>query len=553
VRKLALAAFCDGVVLRALGEICVQVGRSFYLIRKWHHAATAFKAALSLHASSAEWHYQLGRARERLELWEKAASAYEAALALDDSRAKWHNQLGRAWEKTGRWEQAAAAYKAALARDDSRAEWHHKLGRALEKSGHWEGAAAAYEAALGRDNTPAEWHYQLGRMQERSGRWEEAAAAYDAALARAPLGALAQDGITRACRRAKQLMPSVRPSLVKEESHFTVCFSPAPSVSTTNLASARIRCTFMAKALNDHFGDLLLSRIGIDRRADTIVVSQTCSTKTLIELATAKAEGTLIIYDCCDPYADYEGCLYGVHAARRFWDLVALANAITVPTENMRSLLRELEIEKSISVLPDTIDYQEQTNPELVPPNRSVIWFGNPGRGNFTAAAWALQALKERWSHEVTLITNPMKISAPSDFHVEPWAYDGFVGRLRQHGLALISQDPRASYKSENRYVVSIVNGIPAISTGSESIYRLLKQSGFAEMSVTSDYDLDKAMELLSDPIYRSNYVSRMQLIVQDRFGPLAVGRHFVEEILQRGLGVRLKSVAPAALKTSLV
>src|SRR5262249_56659910 len=78
VRKLALAAFCDGVVLRALGEICVQVGRSFYLIRKWHHAATAFEAALSLHASSPEWHYQLGRARERLELWEKAASAYEA-------------------------------------------------------------------------------------------------------------------------------------------------------------------------------------------------------------------------------------------------------------------------------------------------------------------------------------------------------------------------------------------------------------------------------------------------------------------------------------------
>src|SRR4029453_18888091 len=106
-------------------------------------------------------------------------------------------------------------------------------------------------------------------------------------------------------------------------------------------------------------------------------------TRALIELATAKAEGTLIIYDCCDPYADYEGALYGIYAAHRFWDLVALADAITVPTNGMRLILRDLEIGKPVFVLPDTIDYQDQTNPELVPSNHSVIWFGNPGRGNF--------------------------------------------------------------------------------------------------------------------------------------------------------------------------
>jgi hypothetical protein len=54
-------------------------------------------------------------------------------------------------------------------------------------------------------------------------------------------------------------------------------------------------------------------------------------------------------------------------------------------------------------------------------------------------------------------------------------------------------------------------------------------------------------MELLSDPIYRSTYISRMQLIIRERFGPLAVGRYFVEGVLQGVLGVDLKAVAPAA------
>jgi tetratricopeptide (TPR) repeat protein len=495
----------------------------------------------------AAWLYFSGLVHEKSGQWEKAAAAYGAAVARDQNYAELYYRLGRAREELEQWDMAAAAYDAALARDDTRAEWHYQLARVLERSERWEEAAAAYENVLARDDTRADWHYQLGRARERVGQWQEAATAYDAALTRAPLGALAQDGIGRACRRAKQPTKDIAYRSLGRGSRFTVCFVPAPTDHVTGLASARIRCVFMAKALNDHFANSIVGRVGIVEKAGAIVVSQTCTTRTLIDLAIAKAKGTLIIYDCCDPYADYEGSVYGVYAARRFWDLAALADAITVPTEGMRSLLRDLEIGKSVFILPDTIDYQEQTNSEPVPPTQSVIWFGNPGRGNFKAGAWALQALKERWGHAVTLITDPRKISVLPDFCVEPWAYDAFVNRLRLHGLALISQDPRACHKSENRYVVSITNGVAAISTGSKSIEMLLKESGFAEMSITDHEELDRAMELLSDPIYRSTYISRMQLIIRERFGPLAVGRYFVEGVLQGVLGVDLKAVAPAA------
>jgi hypothetical protein len=419
---------------------------------------------------------------------------------------------------------------------------HERVRYAAEK---WK-LAAAYEAAKA---LRAEWHYQRGRILEKTGQWEKAAVAYEAAPAQALAGALAQDGISRVCGKAvEEAKRRTACSSVEKKggAPVAVCFSPAPSTKK-NLASARIRCAFMVKALNDRFAHLVCGKVGMTESADAIVISQTCTAKTLIRSAVAKAKGALIVYDCCDPYADYGGALYGVYVARRFWDLIALANVITVPTEGMRSLLHEIGVAKPIVILPDNIDYQEQLNPELVPPTQSVAWFGNPGRGNLESGKWALQALKDRWGHAVTLITNPATALAPSDFRVEAWSYDGFVSRLRLHGLALVSQDPQSSYKSENRYVVSIMNGVPAISVGSESIAKLLEQSGFAEMSVADDRQLDEAMERLQDPAYRSDYVSRMQRFVQDRFGPVAVGRCFVDNVLQRALDDQFKRAKAAA------
>ena len=111
----------------------------------------------------------------------------------------------------------------------------------------------------------------------------------------------------------------------------------------------------------------------------------------------------------------------------------------------------------------------------------------------------------------------------------------------------LVSQDPGANYKSENRYVVALVNGIPALSTGSESISTLLHSAGFAEMQVDDDRQLHRAIELLSDIEFRRNYVARMQEIIRKRFGSAAVAKCFVEEVLigtlgaMRGNGVSLE------------
>jgi hypothetical protein len=264
----------------------------------------------------------------------------------------------------------------------------------------------------------------------------------------------------------------------------------------------------------------------------------------LVTCALAKGRGARIVYDCCDPYADYEGMVHGINAAQRFRDIISIADAITVPTETMRTRVADQGVNVPIVVVPDNIDYQEQLQSGLVPPAKSVVWFGNPGRGNLDSGLWALKALRQRWDYAVTLITNPTKLEDLSEFSVEPWTYDDFVARLRRHGMALVSQDPDASYKSENRYVVSMINGVPAVSTGSQSIAKLLCENGFAKMNVSDERELDAAMELLGDADFRTRYVLSMQQIIRDHFGPRAVARRFINNVLGAALGLNQKATA---------
>jgi len=61
----------------------------------------------------------------------------------------------------------------------------------------------------------------------------------------------------------------------------TVAFLPAPSKSK-NLASARIRCSYMAAAINQSYGPSINAAIDSPDRASIIVISQTCTASALL-------------------------------------------------------------------------------------------------------------------------------------------------------------------------------------------------------------------------------------------------------------------------------
>jgi tetratricopeptide (TPR) repeat protein len=413
-------------------------------------------------------------------------------------------------------------------------------GRGLQALGLWGLARSAYQAALARDNRVAAWRYGLGLSLEHLGRLADAAQEYEDVLTRdeAALQVSAQTGIKRVLAKA---MAQSSNATGTSAGRIKVAFMPAPSKGK-NLASARIRCVYLARALNEYYAPSIEAVVGRADNPSVIVLSQTCTARTLVACALEKRQGARIIYDCSDPYAEHEGTVHGIAVAQRFKEIISIADAITVPTAIMRNLIAGQDPGVPIALVPDTVDYQEQTKSDIVPQTDSVVWFGNPGRGNLESSLWALRALKQRWSQAVTLITDPDKVGDANTFIVEPWAYENFVTRLRRHGLALVSQDKAASYKSENRYVVALINGVPAISTGSESIAALLRDTGFSTMQVNNEMELDRAMQLLSDPAFRNDYVIRMQDVIRKRFGPASVARTFVENVLHRALGFQISA-----------
>jgi hypothetical protein len=403
-------------------------------------------------------------------------------------------------------------------------------------------AASAYEAALTRENASPLWFAKLAAAREDLGDWNAAGIAYETALSRANGKlAAAQAGLARMCGRVFDAASSDQAQTVSAKPPVVVAFLPAPS-PTKDLASTRIRCDDMISALNVNLAGTVEGRRGFSDDAAAIVISQTCTATTLARCKAVKGRGVRIVYDCCDPYYEQPGAVYGIDVAERFWEIVSIADAVTVPTETMRARLLGAGVTLPIIVVPDSVDYQDQTDASLVPSSKSVVWFGNPGRGNLASGLWALEALAKRFGCAVTLITDPSKLDVPRSFRVEHWSYNGFVTRLRKHGLALVSQDASADYKSENRYVVCLANGIPAISTGSVSIAALLRESGFPEMHVTNEQDLARAIERLGDSARREAYVARMQQVIEARFGSEAVSRSFADQVLKDKLGLKLEA-----------
>jgi glycosyltransferase involved in cell wall biosynthesis len=348
--------------------------------------------------------------------------------------------------------------------------------------------------------------------------------------------------IARVAREYRNVFASVMRGIERLNVSFVPFGTPVE-----RMATARLRCAYMVDSLNEFFGAYCRADLGLTDAADVIVVSQLCPETTLIALQERRAAGKTIVYDCCDPYYDRNEEVYGVHAAQRFRELVDLCESVTVPTEGLRRRLVDAGVTKPVVVVPDGIDYSEQMQPALVEAKPSVVWFGHPGHGNFESGLWALRCLKDRFGHAVTLITKPDKISAPADFTVEAWAFDGFVNRLRAHGLALISQDPTADFKSENRFLVSIANGVPAISVGSASVGRLLDELGYPEMSVATEEELERAMELLSDADFRRQYVLLAQVAINDRFARLPIAKRFFDQVLASALSAQAGAKLPMA------
>src|SRR4029078_11118751 len=111
----------------------------------------------------------------------------------------------------------------------------------------------------------------------------EAASEYEEVLARGETASRnrALAAIERITRKALKVGPAT--AGIKE---IKIAFLPAPSKSK-NLASARIRCAYMAGSITQNYAPSVRAAVDSFDRASIIVISQTCLAKTLVACAMA--------------------------------------------------------------------------------------------------------------------------------------------------------------------------------------------------------------------------------------------------------------------------
>lgn len=119
-------------------------------------------------------------------------------------------------------------------------------------------------------------------------------------------------------------------------------------------AAERVRCWMLADLLNAGHGEQFCAEIGLDETAGLVVVSELATAADLVRLQLLSLAGSRIVYDCSGPLFARDEEAAGVHVAQRFWELVDLADMVTVPDETLRRAMAEAGVAKPVVVLPDT-------------------------------------------------------------------------------------------------------------------------------------------------------------------------------------------------------
>lgn len=310
-------------------------------------------------------------------------------------------------------------------------------------------------------------------------------------------------------------------------------------------ASSRLRCV--------HPVSVLENSKTVDPRLETDIARKRLSSASIAVISqlapdeVAKSvharDSCWIIYDLCDRYFEDDRIIEGVHAKSRFWELANRADVITASTLGLKRSLVGLGLRKPVVFLPDGVDYGLSQALPPSPADGPLVWFGNPGRGNFNSARWMIDAALDDFGRQVKLISRVRSfrhVALTSDPAYERyvtictnWAFDSFRDELRGCSIALLSHAENEPTKSPNRLVTSIMNGVPAVASGSESYNKLLREAGLSWAIVDNKATLKAALDRLSDELERKTYLEAAAAVIADDVGDYALRRRY-ESLVDR-------------------
>lgn len=298
-----------------------------------------------------------------------------------------------------------------------------------------------------------------------------------------------------------------------------------------NVASSRIRAFGLGAALSRRGYCVVFEA---DPNCDILYIQKNWSWKTLMKARIAKARKALIIFDLDDvQFINLAGPL--------FMDVLNLADIITTDTEGKKAWIEDAFSVKNVNVIPDAIDYSPigPVAPIIRDTNRlRVLWFGS--HSNIQLFEKYMNLLGANDNIEVVVIAHESEIVAYEAKypHVTfiPWEKERFLQHLQSCDVTCLTHDGSEVdlLRSNNKMIVSINWGVPALVSGTPEYSRTARELGVERTIFSTGEDLLRAIVEMRAIEARRDYLERTQTAVWNMYSPDAIAIRFAQLVEAR-------------------
>lgn len=306
-----------------------------------------------------------------------------------------------------------------------------------------------------------------------------------------------------------------------------VCFLPFWEPAE-QFGSSRLRGVYAAHALDER--GATETSLGYDPNADIAVVIQMCD-DTMLETLTRS--GQFVVYDVCDRYFENQRIFKrpdgDVDSIARYNQLVDRADLVIVPTLELKIEVSMRHPDKAVVHIPEPVDYAPEAGMMADPERRTVLWFGNPDRGNFESARWMLDRLRDQHGYRVKLVSRKSFFRKYPDFdaEIEEWSPEAMKQGFADASLCVVSHAEGEQTKSPNRLIAAVMHGLPTLIHNSTSCEQLLHSADGADAIVGDIAALDAAVERFEQPDLRRAHLSQVQAVLTRMHGHDAVAASY--------------------------
>jgi hypothetical protein len=310
-----------------------------------------------------------------------------------------------------------------------------------------------------------------------------------------------------------------------------ICFTPI-WYPLDDYATSRLRAKYVAELFSDvPQWDV---RIGYEDDADIAVIIQLCNHSNLERIRRNRSQ--FVIYDLCDRFFETDNLFKTdegpLHAQAICLEVIERADALIVPSQSLREVLSRRFPGKPCFYVPELVDYRGSPRAPSRTQSRRLLWFGHTTRGNFQSARWIIDRLRSREGYTPVLVTTPGTLAARYPTYAPfcvPWSPQALTDELSRAGLCIATHHSSEIGKSPNRFVTATIAGVPTLVSPIPACVDILRAAGYADLTISTEENLDRAIKWLSSANRRTSYVYDLQREIWQRHAPEVIRTAYIE------------------------